>query len=98
MSEDQKKLITAKVKDGYSMYLESIGGKVEEKNTTAPNPLDEEELDFSPQLLKELQKYSKIIDETITKIQNLLIKNHDTITAEQKAILERIEVDLVQIK
>lgn len=96
--EDQKKLITAKVKDGYNMYLESIGGKIEEKKTPVQNPLDEEELDFSPQLLKELQKYSKIIDETITKIQNLLIKSHDVVTAEQKAILEWIEVDLVQIK
>lgn len=53
---------------------------------------------FSPVLLKELEKYGKIIDETITKIQNLLIKNHAVITEEQKVVLERIEADLVRIK
>ena len=32
------------------------------------------------------------------KIQNLLVKNHETITEEQKAVLERIEMELVSIK
>lgn len=96
-SEEQKKIITAKVKDGYNMYLESIGWKVEEK-VEQKNMIDDDATDFSPQLLKELEKYWKIVDDTITKIQNLLIQNHEHITEEQKALLEHIETDLVQIK
>lgn len=95
MSDDQKKIITAKVKDGYRMYLESIGQKIEEKPDTLKN---EDNENFSPQLLKEIEKYGKDIDETILKIQNLLIKNHEIITEEQKAVLERIEMELVSIK
>ena len=95
MSDDQKKIITAKVKDGYRMYLESIGQKIEEKPDILKN---EDNEDFSPQLLKEIEKYGKDIDETILKIQNLLVKNHETITEEQKAVLERIEMELVSIK
>lgn len=77
------------------MYLESIGQKVEEKPDILKN---EDNEDFSPQLLKEIEKYGKDIDETILKIQNLLIKNHEIITEEQKAVLERIEMELVSIK
>ena len=84
MPDDQKKIITAKVKDGYRMYLESIGQKVEEKPDILKN---EDNEDFSPQLLKEIEKYGKDIDETILKIQNLLVKNHETITEDQKAVL-----------
>lgn len=97
MSEDQKKLITAKVKDGYNMYLESIGKKIDDM-AQEKSKVDDEQMELSPQLLKEIEKYSKIIDETTIKIQNLLIKNHDVITVEQKSILERMEVELVQIK
>lgn len=78
------------------MYLESIGKTLEENKKNTPDADDTAE--FSPLLLKELEKYTKIIDETITKIQNLLIKNHEIITEEQKTILERIEIELVQIK
>lgn len=96
MPEDQKKIITAKVRDGYRMYLESIGETIEEKKVDI---LDNDDTDnFSPLLLKELEKYTKIIDDSIVKIQNLLIKNHEIITEEQKAVLERIEIELVQIK
>lgn len=97
MSEDQKKLITAKVKDGYNMYLESIGKKIDDM-AQEKSKVDDEQMELSPQLLKEIEKYSKIIDETTIKIQNLLIKNHDVITVEQRSILERMEVELVQIK
>lgn len=93
--EDQKKIITAKVKDGYRMYLESIGGKVEDTVDILKKDDTEE---FSPQLLKELEKYGKIVDETIVKIQNILVANHEIITPEQKTVLERIEMDLVGIK
>lgn len=97
-TDEQKKIITAKVKDGYRLYVESTGGEfVEEpkKNLT----IDEQEIqDFSPQLLRELEKYSKLIDDTIEKIQNLLIRNHETIEPRQKSQLERIELELVQIK
>ena len=34
----------------------------------------------------------------ILKIQNLLIKNHEIVTEEQKAVLERVEMELVSIK
>lgn len=95
MPEEQKKIITAKVKDGYRMYLESLGQTVEEKKEATK--VDEAE-DFSPILMKELEKYGKIVDETIAKIQNTIVKNHEIITEEQKAMLERIELELVQIK
>lgn len=97
-TDEQKKIITAKVKDGYRLYVESMGGEIVEepkKNLT----IDEQEIqDFSPQLLRELEKYSKLIDDTIEKIQNLLIRNHETIEPRQKSQLERIELELVQIK
>lgn len=96
MPEAEKKLITAKVRDGYKMYLESIWEKVPDakKDASSDSLLE----GFSPQLLKEIEKYTKIVDETITKIQNILIQNHQTITPEQKSLLERIEMELVQIK
>lgn len=96
ISEEEKKIITLKVRDGYNMYLESIGKKLEDekKDETGDKWLE----DFSPQLLKEVEKYSKIIDETIVKIQNLLIKNHEIITTEQKSILDRVEMELVSIR
>lgn len=93
--EDQKKLITAKVKDGYNMYLQSIGEKIEEK---IANNNNEEKEQFSPELLKELEKYNKIIEETTIKIQNLILKNHEIITPEQKMLLERTEMNLVSIR
>lgn len=93
--ENQKKLITAKVKDGYNMYLESIGEKIEEKKVDNTS----DELDrFSPELMKELEKYGKIIEDTTIKIQNLIAKNHEIITPEQKSVLERIEMSLVNIR
>jgi len=96
--EEQKKIITAKVKDGYMLYLESKGQEVEQtfkKDLT----IDEQEIQgFSPQLLKEIEKYSKIVDETISKVQNLIVKHHKVISPEQKSILERIELELTQIR
>lgn len=96
MPEDQRRMITAKVRDGYKMYLESVGGNIDDLK---PKTQTEAEVEgFSVSVLKELEKYVKIIDDTITKIQNLLIKNHAIITPEQKSLLERIELELVQIK
>ena len=79
------------------MYLDSVGGKLEEKIEPGDDKYDSTE-DFSPQLLKELEKYAKIIDDTTLKIQNLLVKYHDIVTEEQRAHLQNVEIELVQIK
>ncbi len=95
--EEQKKILTAKVKDWYRMYLESIGEEDREEQKKM-NTEQKELQDFSPQLLKEIEKYNKTIDETIEKIQNLIIKHHAVIFPEQKSLLERLELELAQIK
>lgn len=97
VSEEQKRLLTAKVKDGYNMYLQSIGEKEKEEDKLM-NVEERELQDFSPQLLKEIEKYNKTIDETIEKIQNLIIKHHEVISVEQKSLLERLEMELAQLK
>lgn len=94
--EDQKKMMTAKVQDGYRMYLDSIGKKEEDFKQKTPEKSELEGI--SEVLLKEIERYTKIIDDTISKIQNLLIKNHEIITPEQKSLLERTEITLVQLK
>lgn len=85
MPEEQKMVITAKVKDGYNMFLASQGRDEQEVKV---DKFAEETIELSPELLKELEKYNKLVLDTITKIQNLLIKNHEIITSEQKSVLE----------
>ncbi len=96
MNEEQKKVITAKVKDGYMMYQQSMG-----IDTTAKKIQTEKEVDMaeiSPQVLREIAHYNTIIDTTIEKIQNLFLKYHNTITPEKKHELENIESTLAQGK
>lgn len=94
--EEQKKLVTAKVRDGYRMYLQTLGKKAEDgpKKTEEKRELDE----ISPQLLREIERYTKIIEQTIAKIQNLIQQNGEIITPEQKSLLERTEMTLTQLK
>lgn len=99
MNEEQKMKMTAKVRDGYNLYRESLernNEEIEEKSekTTEESMLDE----FSPEVLKELERYEKVVNETIEKIQNLLIKYHDTIGIEQKNTLNQIELELTKIR
>jgi hypothetical protein len=96
MNEQQKKTITAKVKDGYMMYKQSMGFDVSEKKIQSEKETDMQEI--SPQMLKELAHYTTIIDSTIEKIQNLFLKYHNTITPEKKIELENIENTLAQGK
>ena len=96
MNEQQKKMITAKVKDGYIMYQQSLGIDTTEKRIQTEKEVDNEEI--SPQVLKEIEHYNTIIDSTVEKIQNLFLKYHNTITPEKKHELEDIENVLVQGK
>jgi hypothetical protein len=97
MTEEQKKIITAKVKDGYIMYKKSLGIDVEASNRVISEK-EEQMSEISPQVLKELEHYNTIIDTTIEKIQNLLLKYHKTITPEKKLEFENIESTLAQAK
>ena len=96
MNEEQKKVITAKVKDGYSLYKQSMGINVNQSHNQTEKENDN--VGISPQLLKELTHYSTIIDSTIEKIQNLFLKYHKTITPEKRQELENIESTLSQAK
>lgn len=96
MTEDQKKVITAKVRDGYMLYQQSMG-----IDTSTKKAQSEREIDMagiSPQVLKEIAHYNGIIDSTIEKIQNLFLKYHNTISIEKKSELESIEAVLAQSK
>jgi hypothetical protein len=97
MSEEQKKLITAKVRDGYMMYKKSIGIDISSENRILTEK-EAQMAEISPQVLKELEHYNTIIDSTIEKIQNLLLKYHKTVTPEKKKELEDIENLLAQSK
>ncbi|MDD2694136.1 MAG: hypothetical protein PHY14_04370 [Candidatus Gracilibacteria bacterium] len=96
MNEEQKKLITSKVKDGYHLYQQSIG--IEKDNTKIKTEKEEDLIGISPQVLKEIAQYNEIIDSTVEKIHNLSIKYHNTITPEKKKQLEELEMNLVQAK
>lgn len=100
MNEDQKKKITARVKDGYNLYKESLNEKWEELQEKKTKEEEEENIlnEFSPEILKELERYETVIEETLEKIQNLLIKYHDSIGVEQKNTLNQIELELTKIK
>ena len=96
MNESQKKVITAKVKDGYMMYKESMGIDMSEKRVQTEKEIDMAEI--SPQVLKEIAQYNSIIDSIIEKIQNLFLKYHNTVTPEKRLELENIESTLAQTK
>lgn len=99
MPEDAKKIITAKVKDWYRLYKESIGEDVDAQNEAKSKTQDQIDLqEISWEVLREIEKYSKIMDSSIEKIQNLFLKYHETITPEQKQILEDLENTFVQTK
>lgn len=95
MNEEQKKVITAKVRDSYRMYKESVGEAIDTHKET------EKEIEnkwISVNLLKQIEEYSMIVDSTIEKIQNLILKYHNTIPADKKKDLEEIEHILLQAK
>ena len=95
MVEEQKKVITAKVKDGYQLYKQSLGINVNEKKLTEK---ENDEIEISPQVLKEIEQYNHVLDSTIEKIQNLILKHHTTITVDQKRELEVLVGSLIQTK
>ncbi|MBP6981312.1 hypothetical protein KBB25_00840 [Candidatus Gracilibacteria bacterium] len=96
MNEEQKKVITAKVRDGYMLYQQSIGIDTSIKKNQSEREVDMAEI--SPQVLKEISHYNTIIDSTIEKIQNLFLKYHNTISHEKRSELENIEATLAQSK
>ena len=82
MNEEQKKIITAKVRDSYRMYKESIGENIDDHKVETK---DEQEIhEISPQILREVERYGLIIDSTIEKIQNLMLRYHNTIPEDKK--------------
>ena len=55
MNEEQKKIITAKVRDSYRMYKESIGENIDDHKIETK---DEKEIhEISPQILREVERY-----------------------------------------
>lgn len=99
MPEESKKVITAKVKDGYRLYKESLGEDMDEQDEIKWQTTDQQEMqEISWEVFKEIEKYSKVIDTSVEKIQNLFLKYHETITPTQKTNLENLENVLVQTK
>jgi predicted Zn-dependent protease with MMP-like domain len=97
MSEEQKKVITAKVRDSYRLYKESVWENIDEKKIERTQ--DEQDIQqISPQILREVEHYTLIWDSTIEKIQNLLLKYHSTIPDDKKLELEKLEHLLLQNK
>jgi hypothetical protein len=96
MPEEQKKTITAKVKDSYRMYKASMGENIDDMRVQTQDEYDIHQI--SPQILREIEKYVLIIDSTVEKIQNLFLKYHTTVTPEKKIELESLEQNLLQAK
>lgn len=97
MSEEQKKVITAKVRDSYRLYKATLGENIDEKKINQTED-EMERLQISPAILREIEHYSLIGDSTIEKIQNLLLKYHATIPDDKKLDLERLEHSILQTK
>jgi hypothetical protein len=95
MNEEQKKTITAKVRDSYRMYKATLGENIDQAKQTKE---EVEMKEISPEILKEVEKYGLIIDSTIEKIQNLLLKYHSIIPWEKKSELDTIMHTLLQSK
>jgi bifunctional DNA-binding transcriptional regulator/antitoxin component of YhaV-PrlF toxin-antitoxin module len=95
MSDDQKKVITAKVKDTYSMYRASQGEVIVEKKQTEK---EKELKDISPQMLKEIEFYSKTIDSILLKIEETFTKYGQIVTPTKRSDLERFQQVLQQSK
>lgn len=101
MPEEQKMVITAKVKSGYDLYLQSTRTKEQDEQD-----IEDERKDvnadvynqISVETKKEIDKYNKIIDSIIEKIQNIFIKYHDTLLPEKKTKLEEVQQALYQSK
>lgn len=97
--EEQKKILTAKVKDGYRLYKQSIGEDLDAENAYKNKSKDDQELqEISPEILKEVEKYTRIIDSAIEKIQNIFLKYHATITSDHRSTLESLQDTLIQTK
>jgi hypothetical protein len=95
MNEEQKKVITAKVRDSYRMYKISVGEDIDEVKETK----DQMEIhEISPEILRQVEQYTLIIDSTLEKIQNLILKYHTTIPLDKKLELEETEHLLLQAK
>jgi len=97
MPEEQKKIITAKVRDSYRLYKASLGEDIDEIKAEET----EEQKDVaqvSTQMLREIEKYTLISESTIEKIQNLFLKYHETISPDKKVVLEKLEHSLLQVK
>ena len=96
MSDDQKKVITAKVKDTYSMYRASQWDVVVEEK---PQTEKEKELkDISPQILKEIEFYGRIIDSILLKIGETFTKYWQVVTPTKRSDLEKFQQVLQQSK
>ena len=99
MPEESKKIITAKVKDGYRLYKESLGENIDKEDEIKWQTIDQQEMqEISWGVLKEIEKYSKVIDTSVEKIQNLFLRYHEIITPQQKINLENLENTLIQTK
>lgn len=96
MPEDQKKMITAKVRDSYRLYKQSMGEDIDNIKIETQDEKDIQEI--SPQILKEIERYVLIIDSTIEKIQNIFLKYHSIVTPERKIQLEQLVQALLQAK
>jgi hypothetical protein len=96
MGEEQKKIITAKVKDTYAMYKSTQWEEVKQEKKETEK--EKEMKEISSWLVKEIDFYSKIIDSTIVKIQDVFTKYSSIVTPTKRSDLEKLQQILQQSK
>lgn len=99
MPEDQKKILTAKVKDGYRLYRETLWEETKGFEKKSWNNIDDNDISgVSPEILQEIQKHATLVDSTLVKIQNIFLKYREIITPDHKRRLENVQNELIQVK
>lgn len=93
-SENEKILVTEKIKHSYEIYKKSKSVK-EEKDKNNKKDIKNDLSDF---ILRDLNNYYNLIDKIIEKIDSLLINYKDYLTEEKKTKLQDLYNWLKQVK
>ncbi len=101
MPEEQKKIITWKVKSGYELYINNTRTQedVDQEEKASEKDINADVYDqISPEMKREIEKYNKIIDDIILKLQNIVIKYNNALTPDRKQKFEQLQQALYQSK
>lgn len=99
MPEEHKKVITAKVKSGYNLYLSQTQTKEEKADDVKAEEVKSQGVygDISGGMKKELEKYGAIIDQVIAKLSNIIVE-HSEMQLDRRTQLEALQQALYQAK